>query len=1051
MPCVRCAESVLPVVALFLALSCAVPGTVHGQSATATVSGSVLDESGAFVPDVQITVINLRTGLERTTRSASRGSFVMPLLPPGTYRLTARRDGFTPAEIPQLVLNVGDAVDLRLVLMVARVDASVTVTAGPARVSTLPSVGTVVDRQFVENLPLNGRSVQSLITMTPGVVLTPTNSTSPGQFSVNGQRSDANYFMVDGVSANVGVQSGTALGVGGVGAVPGISAQGGTNSLVSVDALQEFKIETSTYAPEFGRTPGGQISIVTRSGTNQYHGTLSAYFRDDALDSADYFVKRQHLAKPKQHQTDFGGVFGGPLQRERTFFFVSYEGLRLDQPRSAVTEVPSQASRVAASTVLRPYFDAFPVANGPETARGLAQFSASYSDPSTLNAISVRVDRTFAVGLNTFARYNYAPSDASSRLGSFAILSLNSVGVLQNSLQTLTTGATWIATPTISNDLRVNWSRNLGKNFQYLDTFGGAVVLPAATLHPPFAPTPNGFQWNLSGTNASIGEGSNAANVQRQINLVDALLIAKARHQIKLGFDYRRFFPIYNPTKYSQNNVFAGAAGALAGSATSVSINASSSSNRYPHATNLSAYAQDTWALGSQLTLAYGIRWEMNPPPGLKDTPDAVTLTTSDPTAMTVAAPGTPMYRTTYNNIAPRVGASYRLNDDPGRELVLRAGWGIFFDLGNTASIENLSNSYPFIARRPLTNPAFPVDPVLLAPPTITPGGMVDFVAAADPNLKLPYTHQWDVAVERALGAANTASVSYVGALGRRLLRQERLQNPNPRFGTVTLGTNHGHSEYHALQVKFTRRLSGGLQALATYTLATSMDNISSDVIPALPSFRVDPEADWGPSDFDVRHTLGAGVTYAIPTRGSAGVWGAISRDWSVDAILTSHSALPVNVVTGTPAFTISNALRPDLVPSTSLYVDDSTVPGGRRFNRLAFAAPPLDAAGNPLRQGTLGRNALRGFAMSQLDLAVRRDIRLRGALRAQVRVEAFNLFNQVSFGPPTNSLSSGLFGQATRTLATSLGAGGVTGGGLNPLYQVGGPRSLQLAMRLNF
>jgi hypothetical protein len=1037
---------------VFLALSCAVPATVHAQSATATLAGSVLDESGAVVADVQITVINLGTGLERTTTSASRGSFVVPLLPPGTYRLIARRDGFTPAEISALVLNVGDAVDLRLVLMLARVDASVTVTAGPARVSMLPSVGTVVDRQFVENLPLNGRSFQSLITMTPGVVLTPTNSTSPGQFSINGQRSDANYFMVDGVSANVGVQSGTALGVGGVGAVPGISAQGGTNSLVSVDALQEFKIETSTYAPEFGRTPGGQISIVTRSGTNQYHGTLFEYFRNDALDSADYFVKRQNLTKPKEHQTDFGGVFGGPIQRERTFFFVSYEGLRLDQPRSAVTEVPSPASRLAASNALRPYFDAFPVPNGPETTRGFAQFSASYSDPSTLNATSVRVDRTFAAGLNTFARYNYAPSDASSRLGSVAILSLNSVGVLQNSLQTLTTGATWIATPTISNDLRINWSRNLGKNFQYMDAFGGAVVLPATTLHPPFAPTPNGFQWNLSGTNASIGEGANAANVQRQINLVDALLIAKARHQIKLGFDYRRFFPIYNTTKYSQNNIFAGAAGALGGSATSVSVNAFSSSNRYPHATNLSVYAQDTWAPDSRLTLAYGVRWEVNPPPGLKDTTDAITLTTGDPATMAVAAPGTPMYRTTYNNIAPRVGASYRLDDDPGRALVVRAGWGVFFDLGSTATVDNLSNSYPFVARRSLVNPTFPLDPALLAPPTITRGGVVDSLFVADPDLKLPYTYGWNVAVEHAFDSASTASVSYVGALGRRLLRQERLLNPNPRFGLIAgLGTNHGHSEYHALQVKFARRLSGGLQALAAYTLARSMDNISSDVVPALPAFRVNPEEDWGPSDFDVRHTVGAGVTYSIPTHGSAALWRAISRDWSIDAILTARSALPVNVITGATVFGVSNALRPDRVPDTTPYLDDATVPGGQRFNRAAFANPPLDGAGNPLRQGTLGRNALRGFGMSQVDLAVRRDIRLRGALSAQLRVEAFNLLNQVSLGLPTNALSSGLFGQATRTLATSLGAGGVTGGGLNPLYQVGGPRSIQLAVRLNF
>ena len=309
-------------------------------------------------------------------------------------------------------MNVGDAVDVKLVMKVAGIDTSVVVDAPAAHVSSSPAVGTVIDRQFVENLPLNGRSFQSLITITPGVVLTPASSTSPGQFSVNGQRPNANYFTVDGVSANVAVQSGTALGVSGAGAAPAVSAQGGTNSLVSVDALQEFKIETSTYAAEFGRTPGAQVSMVTRSGSNAYHGSLFEYFRDDALDAADYFVKRQNLAKPKERQHSFGGVFGGPIQRNRAFVFVSYEGLRLDQPRSAVTEVPSQGSRLAASAALRPYFDAFPIPNGPDTARGLAQFSASYSDPSTLDATSIRFDATLGRRLSTFARYNHAPSDA---------------------------------------------------------------------------------------------------------------------------------------------------------------------------------------------------------------------------------------------------------------------------------------------------------------------------------------------------------------------------------------------------------------------------------------------------------------------------------------------------------------------------------------------------------------------------------------------------------------------------------------------------------------
>jgi len=229
------------------------------------------------------------------------------------------------------------------------------------------------------------------------------------------------------------------------------------------------------------------------------------------------------------------------------------------------------------------------------------------------------------------------------------------------------------------------------------------------------------------------------------------------------------------------------------------------------------------------------------------------------------------------------------------------------------------------------------------------------------------------------------------------------------------------------------------------------MDNTSSDVLPALPSVRVNPEADWGPSDFDVRHTFSGGITYSLPRWTLEPVWSAIANGWSLDSVFVVRSGLPVNVLTGTTAFGVSSALRPDVVPGVPLYLDDSTVPGGQRFNRAAFVGPPLDASGNPQRQGTLGRNGLRGFAMSQVDLAVRRDVPLGRGTSLQFRVEAFNLFNATSFGPPTNTLTSGLFGEATRTLSSSLGVGGVAGGGLSPLYQVGGPRSVQLAVRFQF
>ena len=1026
------------------------PTWIAAQAATATLSGVVVDQTDAVLGAARVVVVNVDNGLQRASAVDGDGRFVLALLPPGRYRLTAESTGFARKDIPDLVLNVGDDRALRIVLTIATQDTSVTVTAQAASVDVSPAVGTVIDRQFAEHLPLNGRSFQALITMTPGVVLTTASSTAPGQFSVNGQRSDANYFTVDGVSANVAVQPTAGLGPSGAGAAPGLSAQGGTNSLVSVDALQEFRIQTSSYAPEFGRTPGGQISIVTRSGTNQLHGTVFEHFRDDALDDADYFVKRQRLAKPQEHQHDFGGVIGGPLQRDRTFVFASFERLRLEQPRTAITEVPSLASRASAPDAVKPILAAFPLPNGPDTANGLARLSASYTDPSALTATSVRIDRAFGTRFTVFGRYNHAPSQGSSRLGSFAAASANTIGWVRQRLQTLTAGATWIAGPSVSNELRVNWSRNAGRNFQRLDGFGGALVPAASMLHPSFAPPDSVYRVNLSVPNVFFDEGGNASNLQRQFNIVDAVTLTGLRHQVKAGIDYRHLFPIYGPVGYVQAYTFNGVAGVLASTIASITTAAPSAANRSSHADQFSAYAQDVWSVRSALTLTYGVRWDVNPAPRLSHSDEALTLASADPASLALAAPGTPMYRTRYGNVAPRIGATYRLTDSPGRETVLRGGWGLFFDLGSTSAMENLANSFPFTARRDFFNVPFPASAAVVEPPRVAAGAPVDFLTAADPNLQLPYTQQWNATVEQAIGGATSVTLSYVGARGRRLLRQERFVNPTPQFQFLTIGTNHAHSRYDALQAKFGRRLSRGVQALASYTFARSRDNASVDTVPLLPSVWADPQQDWGPSDFDVRHSLGGGVTWTLPAPSSDTWWRGVASGWSVDSIVTARSALPVNVITGQTAFGISNALRPDVVNGASVYVDDAALPGGRGFNRAAFTAVPFDANGNPQRQGTLGRNALRGFAMWQADLALQREIRISRAA-VVLRIEAFNIFNRVSFAQPTNAIGSGLFGQPTRTLASGLGGGGVVGGGLNSLYQVGGPRSIQLAVKVQF
>src|SRR5260370_24413484 len=319
---------------------------VFCQVETATISGVITDQSGAVVAGAEVRVTNTDTNGTWVGTSNGSGVYLVTGLKPGSYRIHVAKEGFKTIDLTDLTLNVQDSVSRNFSLQVGSASESVSIEAQALQINTTDAtVSTVVDRQFAENLPLNGRSFQTLIELTPGVVLTANNPNDTGQFSVNGQRAGSNYWMVDGVSANIGISSTSNLGNGFTGSLGSFSVHGGTNSLVSVDALQEFRIQTSTYAPEFGSAPGGQISIVTRSGANQFHGTVFEYLRNDVLDANDWFADANHLTKPKERQNDFGGTFSGPIVKDKTFFFFSYEGLRLRLPQVTLTDVPYLTAR----------------------------------------------------------------------------------------------------------------------------------------------------------------------------------------------------------------------------------------------------------------------------------------------------------------------------------------------------------------------------------------------------------------------------------------------------------------------------------------------------------------------------------------------------------------------------------------------------------------------------------------------------------------------------------------------------------------------------------
>jgi hypothetical protein len=1049
------------------------------QNATATLSGTVVDQNNAVLANVNISVISIARGFQRSVVTNSAGQFVVPLLPPGVYIVKAEQSGFAPAEIRDLLLNVNDQVAVEIQMKVGALTENVAILDTSSLSSDSPAVSTVVDRNFVEKMPLQGRSFQSLIAQTPGAVITGTNVTDQGQFSVNGQRANANYYTVDGASANFGSSASSFPGQSGAGSLPALTAFGGTNNLVSVDALQEFRIQTSTYAPEFGRSPGAQISIVTRTGTNDFHGSLFEYFRNDVLDANDWFANRQGLKKPALRQNDFGGVLGGPLWlphfgeggpavysgKNRVFFFLSYEGLRLRQPQVGITSVPSVAARQAAPIAVQPFMNLYPVPNGPATGTGLAGFAASFSNPATLNATSIRVDGNVNRKMTVFGRYNYAPSKTSPRAGTGIALSV--IRVFSAGTETFTGGSTYLLNNNLTNDLRFNYSRSKAEAFSVIDNLGGAIVPDESSIFPSGLSIANAsFSMQIGGaTNSAIFLGKGSGTRQRQLNIVDSVLSVIGNHQFKFGVDYRRLTPILSFPSYSQSLIFSGV-GTTSSPAPGTMLSAralqvrvtSQRSPQIPVFNNLSLYAQDTWKSSSRLTLTYGLRWELVPPPyeAHGNDPPAINQV-DDPATMSLAPAGTPLWKTTFGNFAPRFGLTYQLVKRPGRELILRGGLGIFLDQGDGQATNAFAFSFPFVARKVLSNRPLPLSetdsagPVAGSSPTAT-----DTLFVFDPNLKLPRVYQWNAALEHSLGIHQVVSASYVAAVGRDLLRVEERQNVNPNLlGFLEISRNDASSDYQALQLQYRRRLSAGLQALASYTFAKSLDTASSDALGMVP-VDVFGQNDRGPSSFDVRHAFNAAVTYDVPRPNLGAFLNYALSSWSIDSIISARTATPVNVsyfVTSASGVIGTFALRPDLIAGQPLYVADSTMGGGVRINRNAFAIP------STLRQGTLGRNSLRGFPLAQLDFAVHRRFDLGDKLKLQLKTEVFNLFNHPNFGNPSPSLGSAsggiffpdaLFGQSLFMLGRSLGTGG-SSGGFNPLYQVGGPRSIQLSLRMEF
>lgn len=675
-----------------------------------------------------------------------------------------------------------------------------------------------------------------------------------------------------------------------------------------------------------------------------------------------------------------------------------------------------------------------------------ANLNAAYSNPSDFSATSIRIDHSLTSKVTLFARYNHAPSYD-------AVRNWEELGYINVNTDTLTGGATITLTPTMTNDFRANWSRSSGTTITTLSNFDGAVVPAASGLFPPefsFGTGQAFVVFSADGTAMEVRDGTLYANVQRQLNFVDTFAWTVGVHQLKFGIDYRRLSPdsdgtaayvaIPGPAGF-QSLVLGDVDNALLADKDPFSANVN----------NYSLFAQDTWKITNRLTLTYGLRWEINPPPESATSGQPLYtvqgIFNSNPLAI---APGS-LWHTKFDNFAPRIGAAYQLTP----KTVVRGGFGFFYDLGygNTG---NVSDTFP-CSRDRFTFPSPPGVPFDLAGPVFQPipfsttinPNQPGFLVAVDPHLQLPLTMQWNAAVERELGANQRLTVTYVGTDGRRLLREDTILPPVLLGNTVSAIWNGGYSSYEALQIQFQRRMSRGLQVLVSYNFAKSIDLGSNDgtgfEAPSISQVVLPP---LSPSDFDIRNSVSSAVSYDVPAPSWSREGNALLKGWAVDGLVIVSSAPPINVTAfNTSALTGYYQLQANFVPGQPYWIAAPTQPSGRALNPAAFSLPAMGPMGD------FPRNSLRSpYSIDQTDLALRRRFNPTERFQLDLRAEYFNVFNHPMFGAPGfNQPDTGFgiagFGKVSPT-TTNESLGGGIGGSQNALYALGGPRSAQFSIK---
>ncbi|MGD0049016.1 MAG: TonB-dependent receptor [Bryobacteraceae bacterium] len=979
------------------------------------LEGTVRDGSQAVVPAALISAIQEETGFQFVAAAHGNGEFHLTV-PAGHYNIVVRRVGFRTVSRLSVGVAAGATRKVDFELHPDSVFETITVSDSVTPPAQTGSGGEIVIRpDDFEGLPDSDRTVTGLLREAPGLLFTPANGGEPGQASSLGARPDSNNYLVDGLSANNTVAGGGWPSFLPLASLPAMSALGTTHDLAVLDAIEEVTIDPRGLGAGTSQAAGAVIMVRTKSGTNQFHGSAFGILRPDTFAASDWFADRNGLGGGGNLLTDAGASAGGPLVRGRTFFFAAAEILHLRQDYSWITTVPSTIERLLAPAPLQPFLDQFPLPNGPTLDFGIAELRGSKSYPGGLGAGSVRLDHRLQARTWAFLRAAVTPS--------WNELGYDQVNLSQYRNTVAAVGVTHEGS---------RWTHYSRIGFSRAEAETKLLTNPeTADFYSAFPSMAADFLSLSVGGAGSISLGQSGSNRQDSIEISHTAALRLGRHQLQAGADYQQLDPLRNGPVAGYTIAFSTYNGPTYGAAAPVWVTQSEVPLDTLRLNQASGFLRDTWNVSARLTVVLGIRanWVDTPPIPAASYLYSVGETGSSMQVGPLAA-GAPLWR---GSLAPDPSVSLAWRPGLAGDTVFRASWSEIHDNGSQIAA-TLLNPLPDSALRTVesTSAYFsPMDSVSLG-----------YGFSAD--LRLPVANRWSASLERELPRHGILQVSYSGMSSANLLRIETALNPSPalpQLAQLLFATSHGMAVYHGLNTVYRRPLAGGLQGQVAYSWSRAIDTGSSDSSLFLIAPGVSAQNDRGDSSFDARQTLTAALSYATP---ALRPFRGLLKGWNLGTFFYTRTAFPVDVLASESldGFAIAN-LRPNLVPGLPVWIPNADAAGGRQLNPAAFA--PASAV-----PGSLGRDAVRGFGMWQADCSAGRSFALYEKLRLSIRAEAYNVFNHPQFADPMPDLSNPMFGQSGSSLNLMMGSGSPTSG-QSPAFQMGGPRSLQLSLRLGF